>query len=692
MHSLLPKTAQWPPTLVWTPLAAWYGGYAGASAGATGITLGWIAGCLLGNYFKNWVAQRGMQSRTFARCLPGIGVILFFLAHQLSFPVATALGDIVANFLMTWAAWMTILVVTAMLFFAAGLAITTSSLVWPRLGLASELCIGSFFTLVPLTAHRQGELIYPYWLADTLSLYGLPLHAGYFIVGSFFAISLVLRLRISASPLRHRIGAVPSAVAILLFFLIGFVSFWHLRLPLNASAPLPPSSAPQQGLPVEDESPKPTPPDEDHYEALIRFRGLPPESPTVWGGDLFRFEASPWVNEPPSDGRLAHTDVYFFGVTDAPPIYPTAVLIEPLPSPPGCTAAYHAISKLPSQGFDPALLTLYRITDRIKMIPPEQLPDGWRWLVDEIVGMGIHENPPPDSLISMTSKWLTANTHIDPGSQGSLLALTKQLNERSLPLKGNAGQMLELGVAILRSKGISARIAHGYRYPPKKRGPGDSDLLLFASMRTSWLEVDFGGHGWVPLMISLPDSSQSQSPKPDPEMLQQVLELLRREKPAESTWIAPNRIWPWLVVLLCMATVLWKTGQVLIYYWIEPLRPALIPGAGPTARCLELLTRTAIFRRQSGETLKDFADRLGKAHPDLGARMLLLITEQETAYAALRDSSLPAAPSSRLRAAYATILARIAKMRPWKAFRTVIQQPRPLLNPTTSNSWTPHLP
>jgi hypothetical protein len=644
-----------PATWAWLPLALWHGGFLGGIAGMAGAGAGWLLGALAGH--------RGGARGSVGRPLWS-GPAVAGLAQALSFPAGNLAAALLAPAWPAGTAAGVLFVQGALSFAGTGLWLASWSRAWPRLGWAAETVTGLLFVLAPLAAHRDGGLTYPHWLTDGFSVRGWAVHAGYFGAGAAFLGCLLLRgaaVPEPAFPAGKRSRVAPG-LALLLVIPAAWLLFGHVRLPLVSSpppetAPPPPGSGPESPPP---DSPResPPPPQEDHaYEALVRFRGLPPRCPVQWGGQFYRIERFLPPDGPTEPaGDLA--EVYLFSDALAGPPAPLALTSAvPFPPPPGVRRAYRTVSRIPDRGYDPELFPFYRIADRIGRVAPEPLPADWAWLDDALPA---RDGIPPDETIAAIATWLRAHVLVDPESR---TLAGDQIAARTLPVRADAAACLEIAVRWLRSRGIAARVAEGYRVPFPDRGEPPSDVLLLRSMRASWLEVELGAQGWQPLPLALPGPPPPPRNEPDPERLQHVLELLRRESPPDLR-PRPETPLPWVWILPGLFLV-WRAGVTWRTLWGEPMAPGTVPAAGALSRALELLAASGLDRRAFGETCAGVASRLQSTVPALGNPMRGLAEALDAEYAALDPG--PAGkrnPSPGVRAAYAAFLRALIRRRP----------------------------
>jgi len=676
-----------PVTWAWLPLVLWHGGFLGGPAGAVGAALGWSLGAYAGDRGASRVSRS--MAAWLGPVLAGLAQLSAFpLAHLATVPLAAAWPAAAAADVLFLHAVVT--------FGGTGLWLGGWSRAWPRLGFGMETVTGLLFALAPLAAHRGGGLTYPYWLTDGFSARGWAVHAGYFAAGAGFLGCLVLRATALPEPPshdRHRKWVGP-ALALLLVLPTTWFVFGQARLPLASSPPPanlppPPGSGPD-APPSESPQDAPPPPEDDRsYDALVRFRGLPPRSPVQWGGHFFRIESGlPDIAASPEPGQ-AVADVYLFDDSlEGPPVHPAPVSGEPFSPPPGVRRAFRTVSRIPDRGYDPELFPFYRMADDIARVPPEALPSDWEWLGAVLL---TEDDTRPDETIAAVAKWLRANVIVGPKT---LTPTGEQLAARALPVRAEAPACLEIAVRLLRSRGIAARIADGYLVPFPERGQPPSDVLLLGSMRTSWLEVDLGRHGWQPLPLALPGPPTVARTEPDPELLQHVLELLRRESPAERPRPLPGVPWPWFLVLPAIWLV-WRVGVTWRELWGVPMDPGPVPAAGAVARALELLAATGLGQRGFGESCTDFASRLEHTAPALGSPLLRLADLLEADYAALPSEAPPRrSPSPAVHAAYGSLLAALLRRRPAFLLRFLLPGPvfrrnePQLLSPP----WTPPTP
>lgn len=670
----------------WVPLCLWYGGFAGGTAGAIGSALGWLGGSVGGVL----VAGHPAFARPVRRWVPLAGVLATApLAFLVAFPVARIAAGFLCAFHPESVPWCTLL--SHGMVVASGFAFCLAAWARHRLlpGLILEAALGALLALVPLAAHRNGGLPYPYWLADGAAARGWDLHTGYFAAGLLFVLCLVLRLAPGVSPRAPgsrqgwRSGTAAVTVLVLLWLPLAFGLFPVVRLPLGAAtppSPPPPDSDPEAN--EQDQPPPPQPP-EPTYEALVRFQSLPPESPREWKGHLFRLQAEA-SGAPSAQGTSLASDVFVFSGPDpeGPPVLPEATRIEPFRPPPGCRAAFHTVSLLPARGFDPELLFLYRPdeTGVIRRIEPEPLPESWHWIREALDGEPGFGTRSPVERIGTTVKWLRRNTFAEPPAArqgGSPRNLEQRIQARKVPIHGSVDEIIGLAVRLLRADGIPARVGRGYRYPFAQTGDVSSDFLLYDWMRTSWLEVGMGSPGWTPLVFPLEGEPAPQANQVDSETLQQVLELLRREQSVPGGLFPGSQaLRTWFPAALLLALVLWRTLGLWRFLWLEPMRASSVPAATPAARALQLLSGLTILDRSPGEPLEVFAKRLGAAHPRLGALLSRVLSELESDYRRLTGDRPPDPPSLRLRSTYAAFLASLALIRPLAVAGLFLHLPR----------------
>ncbi len=586
----------------------------------------------------------------------------------------------------------------------------------PGLGLPVELGLMAWFALATASTHRAGQVLYPYWLADSMTFLGWSIYWAYFGWAAVFVACCLWRLRSPASapeatlasalsPVRTRPrkggrardAAAPSwrwpKWALVAAVLAAAAPvYWSHRVPPAPLAANPPRQNKEEKEEEKDQQEQPPPPQSDSdqgYDVLVRFRGLPPAEPRAWGGLLFRLETQlPQLS--PQDLRpnpAWEADLYLYKELEGLPICPTAAPSTPSPAafatrlPPAgrVSAVWRTLSGSPPAVIEPELwdLELRGSGDDIAEAPtpatpaapltptpdaaassdamtpaatppqateppasparPPRPPSFVAQLTAAILPPAVPGTAPPRPAqkVDAIVKWLSA--HCILSAQASQdLSVEAFLQQKEGSRRGSAGHIAAATQALLQSAGIRARIAQGYRVVSQPgAGRGRSDLLLTPAMKFSWVEIQLRQGGWTPLVFTPAnvEKSADESPPPDPELIQALVEETRATAPepppelASATYLTTPRI---LAALLAAGLLL-----RLAFLARQLLHPLFTPGtAAPPAALREALRLLQLAPRQRiyGQPLSDFSRQLAAETPALGTRLAALVAATEYAF------------------------------------------------------------
>lgn len=578
----------------------------------------------------------------------------------------------------------------------------------PALGLPVELGLMSWFALATASTHRAGQVLYPYWLADSMTFLGWSVYWAYFAWAAVFVACCLWRLRpptltrdaAHASALsqartwprkegRARDAALPSwrwpQWALVAAALVGAAPvYWSHRVPPAPLAATPPRQNKEEKEKEEekDQQDQPPPPQSDSdqgYDVLVRFRGLPPSEPRAWGGLLFRLETQ-LPQQSPQDLRpnpAWETDLYLYKELEGLPICPTTAPSTPSPTafatrlPPAgrVSAVWRTLSGSPPAVIEPELwdLELRGSGDDIAEAPPPATPAAPLPPAPDPAASSDAMTPPatpasppsPPSVVAQLTaailppavpgtarprpaqkvdaivKWLSA--HCILSAQASQdLSVEAFLQQEEGSRRGSAGHIAAATQALLQSAGIPARLAHGYRVVPQPgAGRGRSDLLLTPAMKFSWVEIQLRQGGWTPLVFTPAnvEKSADESPPPDPELIQALVEETRTTAPEPPLELASASYLttPRLIAALLAAGVLLR----LAFLTLQILHPLFTRGAAaPPAALREALRllQLAPRERMYGQPLSDFSRQLTAETPALGIRLTALVVATEYAF------------------------------------------------------------
>ena len=610
----------------------------------------------------------------------------------------------------------------------------------PALGLPVELGLMAWFALATASSHRAGQVLYPYWLADSMTFLGWSIYWAYFAWAAVFVACCLWRLRAPAfTPEADRVSALSPARAgsrkggrardaaavtataaapspswrwpqwafVAAALAAAAPVYWSHRVP-----PAPLAATPQRQNKDEkekeeekDQQEQPPPPQSDSdqgYDVLVRFRGLPPAQHRAWGGLLFRLETQ-LPQLPPHGSRLNpgwEADLYLYKEIEGLPICPTAAAFAassvspaappPSPSPTAfatrlppagrVSAVWRTLSGPPPSEIEPELwdLELRGSGDEIAAAAPPATstpplpsapaaaassnsvtphappllaiapatasparpprpPSAVAQLTAAILPPPVPGTAPPrpTQKVDAIVKWLSAHCILSAQAPKDL-SVEAFLQQEEGSRRGSAGQIAAATHALLQSADIPARLARGYRVVAQPgTGRGRSDLLLTPAMKFTWVEIQLRQGGWTPLVFTPAnvEKSADESPPPDPELIQALVEETRATAPEPPP--APAAVsyltTPRLIAALLAAGVLLR----LAFLARQLLHPLFAPGpAAPPAVLREALRLLHLVPRQRryGQPLSDFSRQLAAETPVLGTRLAALVAATERAF------------------------------------------------------------
>jgi transglutaminase-like putative cysteine protease len=178
---------------------------------------------------------------------------------------------------------------------------------------------------------------------------------------------------------------------------------------------------------------------------------------------------------------------------------------------------------------------------------------------------------------------------------------------------------------LLRSLGIPARVATGYRVGPERVGPRRA-FLVYSSDAHAWCEIYLRGVGWTVVEGSWKGSLTPAQPAPDPREIDHYITAIDdvprevlEEASAESTNLSC------LAATACLSAFSLALAALYGVKAWRRLCPRLssarqLPRVGYRA-VLDRLA-DAGFRRHPGETWEEFAERLDELAPEFRALTL----------------------------------------------------------------------
>jgi transglutaminase-like putative cysteine protease len=222
-------------------------------------------------------------------------------------------------------------------------------------------------------------------------------------------------------------------------------------------------------------------------------------------------------------------------------------------------------------------------------------------------------------------------------------------------------------VYLMRSLGISSRVATGYMVPESSRR-GGSAILIAGQNSHAWPEMYLEGVGWVVVDV-VPERSLDPPPSPADEQLQQLLaEMLRGLRPLPpdgsearrpiAEVVASIRVPLGLGLLgLGLLAIVWGYA---VKIW-RRIAPALASRRSLPRVCyraaLDVLSERGVVRRY-GESREAFALRVGDRAPSLA-----VLTARHAA--AVWGGRLPEGAGEEMRAAVRALRSEMARSVPW---------------------------
>ena len=585
----------------------------------------------------------------------------------------------------------------------------------PGLGLPVELGLMACFALATASTHRAGQVLYPYWLADSMTFLGWSVYWGYFAWAAVFVACCLWRLCPPAStpraarvyplaPARSRpekgrkarddtapTWRWPQLALIAAALAAAAPVYWSHRVPSAPLAASPPRQNEKEKEEEKDKQEEPPPPQSDSdqgYDVLVRFRSLPPAQPRSWGGMLFRLETQ-LPQLPPQATRpnpAWEADLYLYKELEGLPICPTtaafsaslAAPVKPTPTPTAfatrlppagrVSAVWRTLSGPPPVGIESELwdLELRSNGDEIAEASPPAAPappltptpaavassnavnrptppsrplphSAVEQITAAILPPAIPSTAPPRPAqkVDAIVKWLS--THCILSAQAPQdLSVETFLQQKEGSRRGNAGHIAAATQALLQNAGISARQVRGYRVVPQPgAGRGRSDLLLTPAMKFTWVEIHLRQGGWTPLVFTPAniEKSADESPPPDPELIQALVEETRATAhepllaPASALFLSTPRILAALLAAGVLLRLAFLARRLLHPLWVP--RTAAPPAALREVLCLlHLVPRKRVY----GQFLSDFSQQLAAETPALGTRLSALVAATECAF------------------------------------------------------------
>jgi hypothetical protein len=628
--------------LVWLPILTPYVCLRSGLSGWFGTVLGWLAGLLMEAALERFFVSGRWLMRTAsprlsatAVCLAGIGAAASF--GTLSPLFAEAGSHAVGQ-------WQPLASPGAYLFLecafnAVALAMLLATLQrrLPAVGLPVEMVVMSWLMLATVSAHRAGQVLYPYWLADSLTFIGWSVYWGYFAWATVFVGCCLLRIR------RRRGGNGvggwwwPSWLMVAAAVALAAPLYWTHRVP---PAPLASTSMDRNEEEKKEEKP-PQSDSDDGYDVLVRFRGMPPTQPKPWGGLLFRME----TKVPESDGygleQSLEADLYLYKELDGLPIYPNAAFVRRLPPVGRVSSVWRTQSGPPPAVIEPELLDLdLRVSgDQIEEIVSAASPQAVELekirSAIQLSTDAAETSPRPPQKVDAVVKWVIAHCILSSHAPRQMAA-EAFLAQSEGSRRGTAEQIAEGTHALLQMFRVQSRVAKGYRVPAEPVGRSRSDLLLTPAMKFAWVEIKLKEGGWTPLVFTpaVVEKGADEAPQPDPELIQALVEQTRLAGDVEANLSKPPYLTlPGLLAGLAVVCVLYRVvvvGILLLHPLVTSVSP--IPKALRVAlRLLHIVKR----RRVYGESLCDFSQRLAAEAPSVGTRFSALVAANEDAFAGL---------------------------------------------------------
>jgi hypothetical protein len=651
--------------LVWLPILAPYVCLRSGLSGWCGAVLGWLAGpwveAALEHFFvsRQWPVRRDFP-RLFAMgvCLVGIGGAVSLGA--LSPLVAEAGSHAVGQWWPLASPGAYLLLECA--FNAAALATLFATLQrrLPAVGLLVEMAVMSWLTLATVSAHRAGQVLYPYWLADSLTFMGWSVYWGYFAWASVFVGCCLLRIR------RRRGGNGvdgwwwPSWVMVAVAVALAAPLYWTYRIP---SASLASTSKDRDEEEKKEEEQPQSDSDEEGYDVLVRFRGKPPVQPRTWGGHLFRMEAKVPESNANAPEQTLQADLYLYKELDGLPIFPNAASARRLPPAGRVSSVWRTQSGPPPPFLEPELLDLDlrgtgdEIEGLTTVAPPQAAElEKIRSFIQSSTGAAEAPLRPPQ-IVDAVVKWVVAHCILSSRAPRQMTAEVF-LGQAEGARRGTAEQLAEGTHTLLQMFGIQSRVVKGYRVPAEPAGRSRSDLLLTPAMKFAWVEIKLKEGGWTPLVLTpaTVEKGADDAPQPDPELIQALVEQSRVAGDVEAKPSTPPYLTlPGLLAGLAVLCVLYRLAVVVM--WL--LHP-LVTSFSPVPKALQVALRLLHWvkrRRGYGERLCDFSQRLALEVPSVGTRFSALVAANESIFSKLVSHRGGAGTPISVRRSYVSFLA-----------------------------------
>ena len=639
--------------LVWALAAGAFSWGSASVAGVIASSVGALAGVLAAQWavpaVHGW-RLHGWRWGTFlgiALILVGIaliprvlapGIVAWFSTSPLTFAVVTEMAD-----------WLPKMFVLA--FIVRLLALLCS------LFRAVEAILTGLMTISFLAAHSHGHLQHPYWFADWVTEHGwshetilasMGLIAALFVLLILFSHRSALNARKDAwLPLPIWKARKAGCLLLLICMVIGIVAVlasWVVSpLPMLPVPEIPP---PQSNLPG-----SPPPPPAPQVMAFVQFEseylpttrlaayyfrervfsqlvglemkdvaaqadGYPSEAWRSFAAGAPPLTSTSNLIEVTKSERILHSQVFLVQKADRPFALIQGITWKPLEPPTGFLQAYETTSLrlLPSQDLDlgdrrqrlrsPIWSDL---ENRLYTAKPSE--SNTVHLVEDILqGLPEEQRIADTRRVRVVCGWL--NTNMAFSAKAGVAASTNSITEFLFRSHvGGSHQFALAGVLMLRTAGIPARLASGYRYPLGQNDSTRSNLKLTDAHADTWAEVFVDGGGWLPLPFQPSKILDRPSPQEDPEVEHQ---LERKIEAATLPSPRPTERPAWLlgalfsVALLPLATLLlWNRW---VYHWSLLCQPSR--AAELALRAALSMAATAGWRRKPHETYADFALRV----------------------------------------------------------------------------------